>query len=186
MAEMSGVERWLVNRRTESRARRVLQRLGPNLKIPSGARILELGAGGGGLVALVQERFRPARLVGTDYDPAQVRAAQEFLRARWSRLPSSVELRQADALVLPFPDGSFDFVFAIAMLHHVEEHHQEYERRPQALKEIRRVLRPGGELVYSDLFRRAEIRGTLRELGFTPVFVRSGWRHDLAIYRAPA
>jgi len=183
MAQMNRFSRWLVNRRTEARGRRVLTKLGASLRIPSSAAVLELGTGGGGLLALLQDRFRPAWVVGTDFDPAQVETARGFLTHRWGSLPPSVELRTADALQLPFKDGSFDFVFAMMMLHHVEEHLREYKRRPQALKEVRRVLRPGGVLVYSEILRRSEIRATLGELGFHPEFTRRGWRTDLGVYR---
>jgi ubiquinone/menaquinone biosynthesis C-methylase UbiE len=138
------------------------------------------------MIALLQDRYHPARLVGTDYDPAQVSAAREFLTDRWGEIPPSVELRSADALALPFPDSSFDFVFAMMMLHHVEVSFREYVRRPQALAEIRRVSAPSGRLIYSDMFRREEIRGTLAELGFQQQFLRAGWRSDLAVYRAPS
>lgn len=186
MGKMNRLSRWLVNRRTDSRARRTLARLGANLTIPPTASVLELGCGRGGLVALLSERFHPARVVGTDFDPDQIGSARDFLSARWGTIPSTVELREADALQLPFPDASFDAVFAMMMLHHVEVHHAEYSRRPQALKEIRRTVRPGGLFVYSEILRRAEIRATLSELGFAPQFVRKTWRSDLAIYRAPA
>ncbi len=185
MGEMNRFERWMVNRRTTSRARRVLDGLGPDLALPPTATVLELGSGGGGLVALLHERFHPAHLIGTDFDPEQVRAAREFLTGRWGLLPPTVEIRHADALSLPFPDAAFDAVFAMLMLHHVEDHHREYVRRPQALKEIRRVLRPGGRFVYSDMFRREEIRATLEELGFARQFLRATWRRDLAVYLAP-
>lgn len=186
MAEMNRFSRWMINRRTESRGRRALAKLGPNLTIVPTSHVLELGAGGGGLLALVLERYHPARLVGTDYDPAQKEAAERFLTARWGKLPPSVELRTADALALPFADASFDVVFAMMMLHHVEEHLKAYVRRPQALREVRRVLRPGGVFVYSEILRRKEIRATLAELGFTQLFLSAGWRRDHAIFRAPA
>ncbi len=185
MAEMNRFARWTVNRRTEARARRTLARLGDRLSLGAGARVLELGAGGGGLLALVSERYGPSLLVGTDFDPAQVDAARRFLTDRWGTLPPGLELRAADALNLPFADGSFDVVFAMMMLHHVEERHAAYERRPRALQEVRRVLRAGGTFVYSEMFRRAEIRGTLAELGFTQRFLRPGWRVDLAVYETP-
>ncbi len=186
MAEMNRFARWMVDRRTEARARRVLHRLGGHVRISGREEVLELGSGGGGLLALLYERFRPARLAGTDYDSAQVDAATRFLTQRWGALPPGLELRRADALALPFPDASFDWVFAMMMLHHVELRHGEYVRRPEALREIRRVLRPGGALVYSEIFRRRAIRDTLRELGFTPEFLVAGWRSDLAVHRAPA
>jgi len=186
MAEMNWLSRRLIDLRTESRARRVLARLGSHLELSTTAQVLELGSGGGGLLALLHDRFHPARLVGTDYDVAQVDAARKLLTARWGEIPRSVELEPADALSLPFPDRSFDDVFAMMMLHHVEERPTEYVRRPQALQEIRRVLKPGGLLVYSEIFRRKEIRETLRSLGFAEAFLRPGWRSDLGVFRSPS
>jgi len=183
MAEMHGFARWWVDRRTEARARRTLARLGPGLGVPPSARILELGSGGGGMLALLHERYRPARLVGTDFDPVQVAAIRTFLTARWGAVPESVEVRAADALAVPFPDGSFDVVFALMMLHHVEAHHREFVQRPRALAEIRRLLAPGGRLVYSEIFGRREIPPELERLGFVAEWVHSGWRRDLAVYR---
>ncbi len=186
MAAMNRFERWMVNRRTEARARRVLAAVGPHVPASAASQVLELGSGRGGLLALIQERYRPARLVGTDFDPVQVVAARAFLTERWGKIPPTLELQAADALRLPFPDRSFDLVFAMMMLHHVEERHLEYVRRPEALREIRRVLRPGGTFVYSEIFRRAEIRDSLTELGLVRRFLRSGWRHDLAVFQAPS
>jgi ubiquinone/menaquinone biosynthesis C-methylase UbiE len=183
MAEMHGFARWLVNQRSEGRARRTLRRLGEHLVIAPESRVLELGSGGGGMVALLQDRFHPKRLVGSDFDPAQLEVARTRLRARWGTLPSSIELRAIDALAIPFPDGSFEVVLAMMMLHHVEESHHAFARRPQAMREIRRVLVPGGALVYSEFSRRAETRSALAELGFSPDFIRATWRTDLAVYR---
>jgi len=182
---MNRLSGWLVNRRTEARGRRVLSKLGDNLRLPSSAAVLELGTGGGGLLALPQDRYRPTRWVETDFDPSQVAAAREFLTGRWGFIPPTVELRPADPLQLPYDEGSFDLVFAMMMLHQVEEPLREYKRRPQALKEVRRVLRPGGVLVHSEISRRSEIRATLAELGFHPELVRQGWRSDLGIYQRP-
>jgi len=185
MSEMNGFSRRMVNWRTESRARRSISRLEGHLELSPTSEVLELGSGGGGMIALLYEKFHPARMVGTDYDPDQVKAATDFLTARWGSMPAGVTLQPADAFALPFPDRSFDAVFAMMMLHHVEERPTQFERRPQALKEILRVLRPGGRIVYSEIFRRAEIRATLSQLGFTERFVRQGWRQDLAIFEAP-
>jgi len=185
MSEMHGFARWWINRRTETRARRSLRVLGDHLVLPPAARILELGCGGGGMLAQLQERFRPARLVGTDFDPMQVEVARTFLARKFGAVPASVELRPGDALQIPFPDASFDAVFAMEMLHHVEAGHHDYVRRPQALREIRRVLLPGGLLVYSEFSRRPETRATLAELGFVTVFLRSSWRVDHSICRRP-
>jgi ubiquinone/menaquinone biosynthesis C-methylase UbiE len=185
MAEMSRLSRWVINRRTLTRARRSLEVLGATLRLASSQRVLELGSGGGGMVALLYERFHPALIVGTDLDQRQVDAGKEFLTRRWGNIPSTVEMRQADALSLPFPDSSFDLVFAMEMLHHVEERHTDYRNRPRALNQIRRVLASGGSLVYSEMFGREQLRSGLTDLGFSEQFLSSRRRVDFGIYTKP-
>lgn len=186
MAEMGRFGRWLVNRGSGRRSLRLLDTLGDRLALPASSRLLELGAGRGGLSAALYERFRPRRLVVTDFDPRQVEAARDFLSGRFGGLPAGVELQRLDAKELAFPDASFDGVFAIQMLHHVERSHSEYRERPGVLREIRRILTPGGLLVYSDFSRTPELRATLGELGFAPVIQRPGWGgRELAVFRAP-
>ena len=122
----------------------------------------------------------------TDFDDRQVEAARRFLGRRFGTLPTAFELRTADALALPFPDGSFEAIFAIGVLHHVEERHSDYVRRPQALSEIRRVLAPGGWFVYTEFTRTDDVRRSLQELGFTQVSSTRRLRHmELDVYRAP-
>ncbi len=185
MAEMSWFGRWVVNASTGRRSARTLDSLGDRLQLPSSARILELGAGRGGMSALLQERYHPARLVVSDFDPNQVEAARSYLAERCGPLPPTIEFRELDAKVLPFEAASFDAVFALAMLHHVEARHFDYKERPTALREIRRVLSPGGLLVFSEFSRTAEMRQTLLELGFSPVFEKHGWRgRELGVFRS--
>jgi len=185
MGEMNPVSRYFVNFSTTRRAVHVLNALETGFRLPPSSRVLELGAGRGGLSALLQERYRPSHLTVTDFDPHQVDAARRYLTQRFGSLPSTIELRQADAKALPFDDRAFDCVFAIMMLHHVEDHHSEYLLRPIALKEIRRVLSTGGNLVYMDFSRTEELRGTLSELGFTCLFRRRRWpRRELAVFRS--
>ncbi|HTP55434.1 MAG TPA: class I SAM-dependent methyltransferase [Thermoplasmata archaeon] len=183
---MNRLSRWMVNRGAGRRARRLLARLEGHLPIRPGSAILELGAGRGALSALLLERFRPRRAVVTDYDPRQVEAARAFLGSRPAGIPEGVELRTADALQLPFPDRAFDAVFAIAMLHHVDASPREYRQRPTALAEIRRVLAPGGLLVYSDFSKVPELRQSLHGLGMVREYSRPGWfGRELAVYRRP-
>jgi len=187
MAEMNPVARFFVNLGNARRSARLLRTLDPLGIVPPSSRLLELGAGRGGLSARLAERYRPARLVVTDFDPHQLEAARRTLTRRLGTVPATVELRQVDATQLPFEDRSFDVVFAILMLHHVEAHHDEYRQRPVALREIRRVLVPGGALVYSDFSRTDDLRRTLDELGFVRRLLRRRWPHrELAVYAAPA
>jgi arsenite methyltransferase len=186
MSEMNPVSRFFVNFGTGRRAAQTLRVLEPGLRLPPSSRLLELGAGRGGLSALLQERFKPGRLVVTDFDPRQVEAARAYLTQRFGSVPSALELREVDAKSLPFEDNSFDCVFAIMMLHHVEDQHSEYRERPAVLREIRRVLVRGGAFVYSDFSHIGDLRRTLSELGFACLFEKRRWPHrEMAVFRSP-
>ena len=101
----------------------------------AGMSLLEVGCGTG---ALWQEQggCLPAdcRLVLSDLSHGMLTTA----RGNLAHLPQAVFYR-GDAMRLPFADGMFDMVAAHHMLYHVGD-------LPAALREIRRVLRPGGWL----------------------------------------
>ncbi|MCI4340098.1 MAG: class I SAM-dependent methyltransferase [Thermoplasmata archaeon] len=179
--------RWLINRRNVARSARLLGTIAPHLTLSETSRTLELGAGLGGLSALVFDRYRPQRVVVTDFDANQLEVARRFLTDRYRGLPDGFELATADALALAFPDASFDAVFAMGVLHHVEARHFDFVRRPEALREIRRVLAPGGSLVYTEFSRPDEVRRVLGELGFTPLLAAHPVGHEeLNVFRAPS
>jgi ubiquinone/menaquinone biosynthesis C-methylase UbiE len=102
--------------------------------------VLELGSGSGAMAEELLARFPSIRLTATDVDPAMVEAATRRLTGFGDR----VEVQQADATRLPFPDGSFDVVGSFIMLHHTVQWEQ-------ALGEAVRVLRPGGHLAGYDV-----------------------------------
>ncbi|MFD0716943.1 methyltransferase domain-containing protein [Paenibacillus sp. GCM10027626] len=121
-------------------------------------RILELGCGDG---ALWQ---RNADRIPEDWDVTLTDLSEGMLSDATDRLANTVPLSRfrftpADARSIPFPDASFDAVFANHMLYHVSERHQ-------SLKEIRRVLKPGGMLFASTMGTNhmKEIKGFLSEL----------------------
>lgn len=109
------------------------------------AAILELGAGAGRVsLALVREGYR--EITVTDFAPPMVEIAQTIFED--SRLPENTELRFAveDATQLRFPQASFDAViFAFNGLQMIPKK----ERREQAIREIFRVLRPGGIFLFT-------------------------------------
>jgi ubiquinone/menaquinone biosynthesis C-methylase UbiE len=79
------------------------------------------------------------QLTGIDFSPAMLGVA----RGRAEQLSRAVDLREADALALPFPDASFDTVVCTFSLCAVPD-----ERR--AVSEMNRVLRPHGLLLLAD------------------------------------
>jgi SAM-dependent methyltransferase len=99
-----------------------------------GASVLEVGAGGGSVVAWLAEQVGPSgRVLATDLDTRFV----EPLRS------DVVEVRQADVVADALPEGEFDLVHTRLLLEHLSA-------RDAALDRLARALRPGGWLVVED------------------------------------
>jgi ubiquinone/menaquinone biosynthesis C-methylase UbiE len=107
-----------------------------------GASVLDLGCGTGNLTFLLHERYPLATLCGVDPADKMVELAADRFRA----IPQ-VEILQGEGTKIPCPSRHFDCVVSNLALHHVLP-----EQRPLCAAEIARVLKPGGRLVYSDLF----------------------------------
>lgn len=76
-------------------------------------------------------------LYGVDFSGRMLELARKYA----AKYKFSVNLTQADARHLPFDDSFFNHAIAVATYHHIEDN----EGRLQALKELKRVLKPGGE-----------------------------------------
>lgn len=100
----------------------------------TGERILDCGCGMGFTLRVLAQLY-DCRLFGVERNPETVRRAR-------SELDASVGVARADATRLPFPDAAFDKVLMTEVLEHIPD-------EQAALREIRRVLRPGGIYVLS-------------------------------------
>jgi SAM-dependent methyltransferase len=131
-------------------------------------RILDLGAGPG-LLSLELVRLSPhVEVLGVDPSPGMVALAKRLCR----RMKDRVRFLVGEAYHLPFPPSSFELVVSVGVLHHLLD-------LPRALKEVRRVLKPGGEAWFYEVVMDAEpeeVVGMLRELRipllpFLPLFL---------------
>jgi ubiquinone/menaquinone biosynthesis C-methylase UbiE len=101
-------------------------------------RVLEVGCGTGTLLMLIKQLHPGVDVVGLDPDPrALARAKRKAATAS-----AAITLDRGFSDVLPYPDASFDAVFSSFMFHHLEG----ADEKLKTLREIRRVLKPGGRL----------------------------------------
>lgn len=105
-----------------------------------GRRVLDVGTGDG--TYAVEAARRGADVIGLDIDPAMLAAA----RSRSESAGVAIALREGRAERLPFEDGAFDVVLAVTVLCLVPD-------ARAAVREMARVLVPGGRLVLGELAR---------------------------------
>jgi ubiquinone/menaquinone biosynthesis C-methylase UbiE len=96
-----------------------------------GRNVLEIGCGVGAMAALWARAG--AIITAVDLTPVAVEQTQ----SRFALAGLSGDIRQADALALPFAHGRFDYVYSWGVLHHSPD-------LPRSIGELMRVLRPGG------------------------------------------
>ncbi len=106
--------------------------------------MVDAGCGPGYLVATMAKSFPHLHIIGVDIAKEMVELATGNISTLG--LGEWVEFRRGDVQKLPFEDNSVDFVVSTLSLHHWSE-------PKQAIGEIHRVLKPGGQFLLFDLRR---------------------------------
>ena len=135
------VVRWTTREATFKQ--RLLNQAAPS----AGSRVLDLGCGTGTLALMVKRRQPGAEVVGIDPDPEILERARA--KARTARL--DIRLDQGFSTDLPYEDEAFNAVLSTLVLHHLTG-----EEKRRSVREIARVLRPGGELHVADWGRPSD------------------------------
>ncbi|NYH77280.1 27-O-demethylrifamycin SV methyltransferase [Actinopolyspora biskrensis] len=132
-----------------------------------GEHVLDVGCGVG-VPALRLARTRHVRVTGISTSAPQV--AQASARAEEAGLSDEVVFHCGDAMELDFTDDAFDAAWALESLHHMSD-------RVRALRELRRVVRPGGSLAVADFILTGPVHGPDRHT--VEAFREGGGAHSL-------
>ena len=122
-----------LEQRASDRRDLCFEELFPYARPEAGARVLELGPGVGWIMEAMLARYPIGEIVGLDVSPVMIENAKQ----RWSDPRASYVLY--GGLRVPLADNSFDNIYSIATLQHVEKHHAFL-----VLQELVRLLKPGG------------------------------------------
>jgi len=130
------------------------------------ARILDLCCGTGDMAFALESQVgkSPAQIVGADFSHAMLERARIKSRRKGSQCLAWIE---ADALKLPFAGGHFDLVVSAFGVRNLAD----YDR---GLREIARILRPGGECGILDFGEPRGAIGALYRIYFKQVLPRVG------------
>jgi SAM-dependent methyltransferase len=143
-AATQAVSAWLEEQSLHPFIREVAARSLERLALVAGEAVLEVGCGTGVFLPGLATLVGPAgRVVGLDHAPAFLAQSRERLAT--ADLAGRVELVEADAQHLPFDDATFDAAHCERVLMHVED-------PAGAIREMQRVVRPGGRLVVAEVF----------------------------------
>lgn len=110
-------------------------------QLQDGNKVLDLGSGTGALAVLIKRLYPRIEVTGLDPDPKALARA----RRKASRADVAVQFEQGFGDEINHPSASFDVVSSSFMFHHLKS-----EEKVVTLREVRRVLKPGGLLLLLD------------------------------------
>ncbi|SRR5260370_30332451 len=122
----------------------------------SGEYVLDVGCGTGTLAIAAKRRVGAAgKVIGIDASPEMIARA----RAKAAKAAIDIDFRTAAAEALPFPDATFDALLGTTVLHCLPD-----DARRLCIREMIRVLKPGGRLLVVDFGGPAQTRHSLMAL----------------------
>src|SRR3954452_5980121 len=149
--------------------KRRIERAINHMNIAEADRILDLGIGTGASL-----NFYPSdrgRIVGVDLSAGMLRECRKKIRERGLQHAS---VFQANALELPFEDGTFDHIFISHVISVVSDPYK-------LVQEAQRVAKPNARIVIVNHFQSTNRFIALIEKWLCPLCTKPGWRSDLAL-----
>jgi SAM-dependent methyltransferase len=127
--------------------------------------VLDVGCGRGLLLVGAARRLRTGKAIGVDLwraeDLAGNRPEATLANARAEGVADRVRVETADMRQLPFSDGTFDRVVSRAAIHNIDDS----EGRARAIREIARVMKPGGFAIIDDIRHLGDYNATFEHSG---------------------
>jgi len=131
--------------------------------IERGSNVLDIGCGSATLTNLIKKNHPDAIVVGLDADPKVLEIAKK------KAVKDNLDIRfdQGFSNQLPYDNESFDVVFSSLLFHHLTK-----DKKIKTLKEVFRVLRPGGEFHVADWGKPQNV---FMRIAFLPVQLLDGF-----------
>jgi SAM-dependent methyltransferase len=146
-------------------------RLVDSLHLTGGEKVLDVGCGRGLLVIGAAKRLKTGKATGVDiWDPKDLsgntpEAAKQ--NAKIEGVADRVRIENCDARKLHYPDNSYDVVLSSTVIHNIPDP----DERSTAVREMWRVLKPGGQLLIFDIRHVPDYAQDLRDAGAPDVTV---------------
>jgi ubiquinone/menaquinone biosynthesis C-methylase UbiE len=115
------------------------------IELQNSQSLLDIGCGKGDIIESLHRKYgNKVSLFGVDPSPDAIWQAKENEFKTDSN--SNIKFKVAIAEDLPFPSDSFDFVVSIIMAHHLDQN-----QKVKMVEEAKRILKPGGRFLISDI-----------------------------------
>ncbi len=135
---------------------KIIGQMVQNLKLAGDEKVLDLGCGRGILLCEVAKNLPRGEVVGIDLWSAQDQSGNSpkktLENADLEGVKERISVHTGDIRALPFPDNTFDVALSSLCLHNIEDR----AGREQALREMVRILKPGGKFAIADIRRAKE------------------------------
>ena len=155
---------------------KVIEHLLNDLKLKGDEECLDVGCGRGALLIALAKRLTGGRVLGIDIWRASDQSANSPFNTMQNihreGVDGRADVETADAREVPYDDDSFDLVVSCLALHNIPTP----AGRRKALREMIRVLRPGGKIGLIDFRHAGEYRHYLEDRGFVCEHHGPYWR----------